>query len=121
MNDRIYTFHSIENQDNAEVAKYTTLYVMKLPALKDAIQFIWNGCHRIPAEITEATLDDAFDCVIYRDKARIYASDLTEEDKKHQSDLIEADWKVRRDCFKSSLKVKDEYSSISSDSSFTHG
>ena len=108
MTNRIYTFNSIEERVNAEVTKYTALCAEKLPALKDAIQFIWNSCHRIPAEITEATLDDAFDCVIYRDKARIYASNLTEEDKKHQSDLIEADWKVRRDCFKSSLKVKDE-------------
>ena len=108
MNDRIYTFHSIENQDNAEVAKYTTLYVMKLPALNDLIQFIWDGCHRRPTEITEATLDDAFDCVIYRDQARIYASGLSKDDKKHQSDSVEAEWKALRDCFKSSLKVKDE-------------
>jgi len=108
MNDRIYTFHSIENQDNAEVAKYTTLYVMKLPALNDLVQFIWDGCHRRPTEITEATLDDAFDCVIYRDQARIYASGLSKDDKKHQSDSVEAEWKALRDCFKSSLKVKDE-------------
>lgn len=108
MNDRIYTFHSIENQDNAEVAKYTTLYVMKLPALNDLVQFICDGCHRRPAEITEATLDDAFDCVIYRDQARIYASGLSKDDKKHQSDSVEAEWKALRDCFKSSLKVKDE-------------
>lgn len=108
MNDRIYTFHSIENQDNAEVAKYTTLYVMKLPALNDLVQFIWDGCHRRPTEITEATLDDAFDCVIYRDQARIYASGLSKDDKKHQSDSVEAEWKALSDCFKSSLKVKDE-------------
>ena len=108
MNDRIYTFHSIENQDNAEVAKYTTLYVMKLPALNDLVQFIWDGCHRRPTEITEATLDDAFDCVIYRDQARIYASGLSKDDKKHQSNSVEAEWKALRDCFKSSLKVKDE-------------
>ena len=108
MNDRIYTFHSIENQDNAEVAKYTTLYVMKLPALNDLVQFIWDGCHRRPTEITEATLDDAFDCVSYRDQARIYASGLSKDDKKHQSDSVEAEWKALRDCFKSSLKVKDE-------------
>ena len=108
MNDRIYTFHSIENQDNAEVAKYTTLYVMKLPALNDLVQFIWDGCHRRPTEITEATLDDAFDCVIYRDQARIYASGLSKDDKKHQSDSVEAEWKALRDCFKSSLKVKHE-------------
>ncbi len=108
MNDRIYAFHSIENQDNAEVAKYTTLYVMKLPALNDLVQFIWDGCHRRPTEITEATLDDAFDCVIYRDQARIYASGLSKDDKKHQSDSVEAEWKALRDCFKSSLKVKDE-------------
>lgn len=108
MNDRIYTFHSIENQDNAEVAKYTTLYVMKLPALNDLVQFIWDGCHRRPTEIKEATLDDAFDCVIYRDQARIYASGLSKDDKKHQSDSVEAEWKALRDCFKSSLKVKDE-------------
>ena len=108
MNDRIYTFHSIENQDNAEVAKYTTLHVMKLPALNDLVQFIWDGCHRRPTEITEATLDDAFDCVIYRDQARIYASGLSKDDKKHQSDSVEAEWKAIRDCFKSSLKVKDE-------------
>ena len=108
MNDRIYTFHSIENQDNAEVAKYTTLYVMKLPALNDLVQFIWDGCHRRPTEITEATLEDAFDCVIYRDQARIYASGLSKDDKKHQSDSVEAEWKALRDCFKSSLKVKDK-------------
>lgn len=108
MNDRIYTFHTIENQNNAEVAKYTTLYVMKLPALNDLVQFIWDGCHRRPTEITEATLDDAFDCVIYRDQARIYASGLSKDDKKHQSDSVEAEWKALRDCFKSSLKVKDE-------------
>lgn len=94
MNDRIYTFHSIENQDNAEVAKYTTLYVVKLPALNDLVQFIWDGCHRRPTEITEATLDDAFDCVIYRDQARIYASGLSKDDKKHQSDSVEAEWKA---------------------------
>ncbi|MBQ3208511.1 MAG: hypothetical protein IJB23_01705 [Alistipes sp.] len=108
MKDKIYTFHPIENQDNAEVAKYTTLYVMKLPALNDLVQFIWDGCHRRPTEITEATLDDAFDCVIYRDQARIYASGLSKDDKKHQSDSVEAEWKALRDCFKSSLKVKDE-------------
>ncbi|MBQ3043768.1 MAG: hypothetical protein IJD53_04900 [Alistipes sp.] len=108
MKDKIYTFHPIENQDNAEVAKYTTLYVMKLPALNDLVQFIWDGCHRRPTEITEATLDDAFDCVIYRDQARIYASGLSKDDKKHQANSVEAEWKALRDCFKSSLKVKDE-------------
>lgn len=108
MKDKIYTFHPIENQDNAEAAKYTTLYVMKLPALNDLVQFIWDGCHRRPTEITEAKLDDAFDCVIYRDQARIYASGLSKDDKKHQSDSVEAEWKALRDCFKSSLKVKDE-------------
>ena len=49
MTNRIYTFNSIEERENAKVAKYTALCAEKLPALKDAIQFIWNGCHRIPA------------------------------------------------------------------------
>ena len=106
MTNRIYTFSPIENRDNEEVAKYKALYLAKSPALSEFLQFIATELCGRYVEISEATIDDAFDCLTYRDKTHIYASDLSKEEKKRRSDSAEANWKVSKEFFKATHKVK---------------
>lgn len=106
MTNRIYTFNSIEERENEEVAKYKALYLAKSPALSEFLQFIATELCGQYVEISETTIDDAFDCLTYRDKAHIYASHLSEEEKKRRSDFAETNWKVSKEYFKATYKVK---------------
>lgn len=107
MKEKVYTFYSSDRErDNAEAQKYWAMATEKAPALEEAIKFVFDGCRGLNSEITEKTLDDAFDCVIYRDKYFIYAGGAPSDHKKAMADEAEASRKLVKEAFKSGLKVK---------------
>lgn len=109
MVEKVYTFYSSDRErDNAEARKYLAMATEKAPALEEAIKFVFDGCRGLNSEITEKTLDDAFDCVIYRDKYFIYAGGAPSDQKKAMADEAEASRKLVKEAFKSGLKVKIE-------------
>ena len=109
MLEKVYTFYSSDRErDNAEAQKYLAMASEKAPALEEAIKFVLNGCQGLNSEISEKTLDDAFDCVIYRDKYFIYAGGAPSDQKKAMADEAEASRKLVKEAFKSGLKVKME-------------
>ena len=109
MEEKVYTFYSLDRErDNAEAHKYLAMASEKAPALEEAIKFVFNGCQGLNSEISEKTLDDAFDCVIYRDKYFIYAGGAPSDQKKAMADEAEASRKLVKEAFISGLKVKME-------------
>ena len=109
MEEKVYIFYSSDRErDNAEAQKYWAMASEKVPALEEAIKFVFNGCQGLNSEISEKTLDDAFDCVIYRDKYFIYAGGAPSDQKKAMADEAEASRKLVKEAFKSGLKVKME-------------
>lgn len=107
MVEKVYTFYSSDRErDNAEAQKYLAMATEKAPALEEAIKFVFDGCRGLNSEITEKTLDDAFDCVIYRDKYFIYAGGAPSDQKKAMADEAETSRKLVKEAFKSGLKVK---------------
>lgn len=107
MVEKVYTFYSSDRErDNAEAQKYWAMATEKAPALEEAIKFVFDGCRGLNSEITEKTLDDAFDCVIYRDKYFIYAGGAPSDQKKAMADEAETSRKLVKEAFKSGLKVK---------------
>ena len=107
MLEKVYTFYSSDRErDNAEAQTYWAMATEKAPALEEAIKFVFDGCRGLNSEITEKTLDDAFDCVIYRDKYFIYAGGAPSDHKKAMADEAEASRKLVKEAFKSGLKVK---------------
>ena len=109
MLEKVYTFYSSDRErDNAEAQKYLAMASEKAQALEEAIKFVFNGCHGLNSEISEKTLDDAFDCLIYRDKYFIYAGGAPSDQKKAMADEAEASRKLVKEAFISGLKVKME-------------
>ena len=107
MEEKVYIFYSSDRErDNAEAQKYLAMATEKAPALEEAIKFVFDGCRGLNSEITEKTLDDAFDCLIYRDKYFIYAGGAPSDQKKAMADEAEASRKLVKEAFKSGLKVK---------------
>ena len=107
MKEKVYTFYSSDRErDNAEAQKFYALALEKAPALNEAIKFTIDGFRGLNPEISEKTLDDAFDCVIYRDKYFIYAGGAPSDQKKAMADEAEASRKLVKEAFKSGLKVK---------------
>ena len=79
MNSKIYVFNILE-RDNAEYTKHLALATMKQPALDEVVKFIFDGCHGHNPEISEKTIDDAFDCIINCEKTTLYAQGLPEDE-----------------------------------------
>lgn len=107
MNSKVYVFNNRE-RDNAEYAKHLALAVMKQPALDEFIKFIFDGCHGRNPEISEKTIDDAFDCIINCEKATLYAQELPQEEREERVKQVDINRNMRKDWFKSILKVKNE-------------
>lgn len=107
MENKVYVFNNLE-RDNAEYAKHLALAAMKLPALNEVIKFIFDGCHGRNPEISEKTIDDAFDCIINCEKATLYAQELSRDERESMIKQAELNRNIRKEWFKSILKVKEE-------------
>ena len=107
MNSKIYVFNILE-RDNAEYTKHLALATMKQPALDEVVKFIFDGCHGRNPEISEKTIDDAFDCIINCEKATLYAQGLPEDERERMIKQVELNRNMRKEWFKSLLKVKEE-------------
>lgn len=104
--ERIYTY-SVENlQDIEDAKKDATSVAQKLPALVELIKFLCDGTLEKYVEISEKIIDDAFDCMIDRDKVFIKTSNLPKQEKDAKVHQVECGLKLMKDVFKSSLKLK---------------
>ncbi len=107
MVNKIYTFYSSdEERDYAEANKYAASVMEKIPAFMELIKFISRGCNGTYAEISEKTIDDAFDCLLDRDKCFIYTSNLPHDKKEEEANKAELKMKFFRETYKSGLKEK---------------
>ncbi|MBR4118761.1 MAG: hypothetical protein IKK64_01625 [Bacteroidales bacterium] len=107
MKNKVYVFNNPE-RDNTESARHLALAVIKQPALYETIKFIFDGCHGHNPEISEKTIDDAFDYLINCEKATLYAQELTKDIRDKLIKQIELNSNIRKEWFKSILKVKEE-------------
>ncbi len=102
----IYTYSSEQQQNLEEAREDAASAVEKLPALVELVNFIYEGSYGLDVEITEKSIDDAFDCIIDRNKAFIKASNLSKQDKDNKLNQIESQINFIKMAFKSSLKLK---------------
>lgn len=107
MENKVYVFNNLE-RDNAEYAKHLALAAKNQPDLYETVKFIFDGCHGRNPEISEKTIDDAFDCIINCEKATLYAQELPKDERKKMIEQVELNRNIRKEWFKSLLKVKDE-------------
>ena len=105
MVNKVYVFNQPE-KDKAEATKHLMLAAMKQPAFDALVKFIFDGCHGLNPEISEKTIDDAFDCVINYDKAVLYAKELEKKEREDRIHQAEMNRLARKEWFKSQLKVK---------------
>lgn len=109
MGEKVYTFYSSDRErDNAEAQKHFAVAVEKAPALEEAVRFIFDGLRGLNPEISEKTLDDAFDCAINRDKYFIYSGNYPSDQKKKMADDAELSRNLMKDAFRSRLIVKNQ-------------
>lgn len=107
MDNKIYVFNDTD-RNNEEYAKHLALAAMKRHALDEVIRFIFDSCRGGHPEVSERTIDDAFDCVINCDKAALYAQRLSKDERKRMLEQVEYNRNLRKEWFKSSmLKVKE--------------
>lgn len=82
MKNNIYVFDGSSHRiDNAKAKAYTLSSMAKSSALNELMKFIFDGCHGFNPEISEKTIDDAFDCVLENRKATLYARDLSGDER----------------------------------------
>lgn len=105
MVNRVYVFNQPE-KDNAEATTHSMLAAMKQSAFDAVVKFIFDGCHGHNPEISEKTIDDAFDCITNCEKAALYAQELSKEEREKRIHLVEMDCMTKKEWFKSQLKVK---------------
>ncbi len=109
MEEIVYTFNTSDRErDNAEAQKHFALAVEKAPALEEAARFIFDGFRGLNPEISEKTLDDAFECAISRDKYFIYSGSYPSDQKKKMADDAELSRNLMKEGFKSWLTVKNQ-------------
>jgi hypothetical protein len=61
--------------------RYRSLAAEKQSAFKEVVKFILDGCHGLNPEISEQTINEAFDCVIYSEKATLYTQEMQKEER----------------------------------------
>ncbi len=103
--ERIYTYYN-EQQSLEAAREDSASAIEKLPALIELINFIYDGSLGLDVEIKEKTIDDAFDCVIDRNKAFIKTSNLSKQDKDNKINQLESHINLMKVTFKNSLKLK---------------
>ena len=93
--------------DNIKARKRLISAMENLPAFIVTIQFIFDRCNGRPTEISEKTIDDAFDYVINEKKSSIYLNEtFSHDEKKRMIRQIESSFQRLRAYFKSSDFVK---------------
>ena len=65
-----------------------------------------DGIREKYVEISEKSIDNAFDCMIDRDKVFIKTSNLPKQEKDAKVHQVECELKLMKEVFKSSLKLK---------------
>ena len=104
MIDFINNSYKFEQElDNMEARKCFISAMENLPAFIETIQLIFDRCNGRPTEISEKTIDDAFDYVINEKKSSIYLNEtFSHDEKKRMIRQIESSYQKLRECFKSS-------------------
>ena len=95
-------------QDIEDAKKDAASTASKLPALAEFCKFLADGFNRLNPTIKSSTIDDAFDCMIDRDKVFIKTSNLTKEQKDYAIKSSEAQWKSTKENIIRYLKVISE-------------
>ena len=108
MIDFINNSYKLEQElDNMEARKHLISAMEKLPAFIETIQFIFDRCNGRPTEISEKTIDDAFEYVIDEKKSFIYSNEtFSHDEKKRLIRQIESAYRILREYLKSSDFVK---------------
>lgn len=104
--ERIYTYYNKQKQNLEEAKNDAASAVEKLPAYVELIKFIYDGSNGLDVEIKEKSIDDAFDCMIDRNKAFIKTCNLSNQDKENKINQIENEVNFIKEVFKNSLKLK---------------
>lgn len=104
--ERIYTYYNKQQQNLEEAKEYAASAVEKLPAFVELVKFIYDGSIGMDVEIKEQSIDDAFDCIINRNKAFIKTCNLSNQDKENIIHQIEGEVNFMKVAFKNSLKLK---------------
>ncbi len=109
MVSRFYLFDDSKCESNSvEAKRYALSSTVKLPALTEFIKFISDGCCGLRPQISEETIDDAFDCLLDGDKATLYSQELPQDERASMIKQAELNRNIRKEWFKSILKVKEE-------------
>ena len=106
MRNKVYYFDNSE-VENEKSAKYLASAIMNQNSFSEVIQFIFAGAKGLNPEISEKTIDDAFDCRLDYEKALLYSLKLSNENRDNLIHQAEINLKSRRELFKSMLKVKE--------------
>lgn len=107
MANKIYTFNNMDiEQDNEKALRYASLAAEKQSAFKEVVKFILDGCHGLNPEISEQTINEAFDCVIYSEKATLYTQEMQKEERERIIQQTEFTYNLKKEWFKSQLRVK---------------
>ena len=101
------SFKIEQELDNMKARKHLIATMENLPAFIEAIQFIFDRCNGRMSDISEKTMDDAFDYVIDEKKSSIYSNETFSHDEKERMiRQIESSYHKLREHFKSSDFVK---------------
>lgn len=107
--ERIYTYRNEPQRDAEEIKQDITSAIEKLPAFVELMKFIYEGSKGLNVEIKGKSIDDAFDCIIDRNKVFIKTSNLSKRDKENEINRMECELKLMKEAFKDSLKLKISY------------
>ena len=105
MRNKVYYFDNSE-VENEKSAKYLASTIKNQNSFSEVIQFIFAGAKGLNPEISEKTIDDAFDCRLDYEKALLYNQRLSNGNRDILIRQAETNLKTRRELFKSMLKVK---------------
>ena len=104
MIDLINNSYKLEQElDDMEARAHTISAMENLPAFIETIRFIFDRCNGRFSEISEKTVEGAFDYVINEKKASIYSNrTLSHGEKKRLIFQIESSYQMLKEYFKSS-------------------
>ena len=100
----INNYNTDNKTDIEKVKTYAIAAAMKLQAYNELDSIIRKGSLGIECEITEKTIDEAFDYMINIGKAIINAIDLPKNFKESSEHCYEMDFILIKEKFKSLLK-----------------
>lgn len=109
MNKKVYTFCTTGQEHDIEEAKKDAASVAsKRPAFAEFCIFLADGFSGLNPTIKSSTIDDAFDCMIDRDKVFIKTSNLTKEEKDRAILSSVTQWNATKENFIRHLTVSSE-------------